>query len=140
MGAWVLHTSPAPVYTHTGLASTALVLSIAVPAGGNWWYLMCLISPAAGAYYLKNAERQEEVRGWGGWGTVGRMGEGGEVERMGWEGERVGRVGWEGCVVGACRHVGVEMCAHVFSVVHVHLYMIDPSIVWFFLSYTLLVP
>ena len=44
-----------------GLASTALVLSIAAPFGGNWWYLLCLISPAAGAYYLKNAERQEEV-------------------------------------------------------------------------------
>lgn len=55
--AWQARLAPA------GLASTALVLSIAAPFGGNWWYLLCLISPAAGAYYLKNAERQEEV--WG---------------------------------------------------------------------------
>uniref|UniRef100_A0A7S1CVW9 Uncharacterized protein n=1 Tax=Picochlorum oklahomense TaxID=249345 RepID=A0A7S1CVW9_9CHLO len=50
------------LYTAISLASTALVLSIAAPFGGNWWYLMCLISPAAGAYYLKNAERTEEFK------------------------------------------------------------------------------
>ena len=50
------------LYTAISLASTALVLSIAAPFGGNWWYLMTLISPAAGAYYLKNAERTEEFQ------------------------------------------------------------------------------
>ena len=49
-------------YTAISLASTALVLSIAAPWGGNWWYLMTLISPAAGAYYMKNAERVEEFQ------------------------------------------------------------------------------
>lgn len=50
------------LYTLISLASTALVLSIAAPWGGNWWYSMCLISPAAGAYYLKNANRTEEFK------------------------------------------------------------------------------
>jgi hypothetical protein len=50
------------MYTAISLASTALVLSIAAPFGGNWWYLMTLISPAAGAYYFKNAERTEEFQ------------------------------------------------------------------------------
>jgi len=49
-------------YTAISLASTALVLSIAAPWGGNWWYLMTLISPAAGTYYMKNAERTEEFQ------------------------------------------------------------------------------
>ncbi|KAI7838653.1 hypothetical protein COHA_007579 [Chlorella ohadii] len=47
------------LYTLIGLASTALVLSIAVPQVGNWWYAMCAVSPAAGAYYWQNAERTE---------------------------------------------------------------------------------
>jgi hypothetical protein len=50
------------LYTLVGLGSTALVLSIAAPFGGNWWYALCALSPAAGAYYLKNAERTEEFR------------------------------------------------------------------------------
>jgi len=50
------------LYTLISLASTALVLSIAAPFGGNWWYTMCLISPAAGAYYMKNANRREEFK------------------------------------------------------------------------------
>lgn len=50
------------LYTAISLASTALVLSIAAPFGGNWWYLMTLISPAAGAYYFKNANRTEEFQ------------------------------------------------------------------------------
>jgi Cofactor assembly of complex C subunit B len=37
------------------------VLSIAAPFGGNLWYLITLISPAAGAYYLRKGDRQEEV-------------------------------------------------------------------------------
>lgn len=40
-------------YTLISLASTALVLSIAAPWGGNWWYGLCMLSPAAGTYYLK---------------------------------------------------------------------------------------
>ncbi|GAB4821324.1 hypothetical protein N2152v2_008370 [Parachlorella kessleri] len=50
------------LYTLVSLACTALVLSIAAPWGGNWWYALCLISPAAGSYYLKKADRQEEVK------------------------------------------------------------------------------
>ena len=50
------------LYTAISLASTALVLSIAAPFGGNWWYLMTLISPAAGTYYFKNANRTEEFQ------------------------------------------------------------------------------
>lgn len=50
------------LYTAISLASTALVLSIAAPFGGNWWYLMTLISPAAGTYYFKNADRTEEFQ------------------------------------------------------------------------------
>jgi hypothetical protein len=50
------------LYTLIGLASTALVLSITLPQVGNWWYALCLVSPAAGAYYWRNAERTEEFR------------------------------------------------------------------------------
>lgn len=49
-------------YTLISLASTALVLSIAAPWGGNYWYLLCLLSPAAGAYYLAKADRTEQMR------------------------------------------------------------------------------
>ena len=45
-----------------GLASAALVLSIAAPFGGNYWYGITLISPAAGVYYLRKGDRQEEAR------------------------------------------------------------------------------
>ena len=44
-------------YTAISLACTALVLSIAAPWGGNWWYALTLISPAAGAYYMQKADR-----------------------------------------------------------------------------------
>lgn len=47
-------------YVFCGLASTALVLSIAVPFGGNWWYAMTLLSPLAGVYYLQKGTRNEE--------------------------------------------------------------------------------
>ncbi|KAL4425022.1 hypothetical protein ABPG77_001800 [Micractinium sp. CCAP 211/92] len=50
------------LYTLIGLASTALVLSIAVPQVGSWWYGLCVLSPAAGAYYWQNAERTEEFK------------------------------------------------------------------------------
>jgi hypothetical protein len=49
-------------YVFFGLGSAALVLSIAAPFGGNWWYLITLISPAAGAYYLRQGNRQEEFK------------------------------------------------------------------------------
>lgn len=45
------------LYTLVGLASTALVLSITVPAVGGGWYGLCALSPAAGWYYYKNADR-----------------------------------------------------------------------------------
>lgn len=50
------------LYTLIGLASTALVLSIAVPQVGSWWYGLCILSPAAGTYYWQNAERTEEFK------------------------------------------------------------------------------
>ncbi|KAL4422257.1 hypothetical protein ABPG75_008454 [Micractinium tetrahymenae] len=50
------------LYTLIGLASTALVLSIAVPQVGSLWYGLCLLSPAAGTYYWQNAERTEEFK------------------------------------------------------------------------------
>ncbi len=37
------------------------MLSIAAPFGGSWWYGITLISPAAGAYYLRKGDREEEV-------------------------------------------------------------------------------
>ena len=44
-------------YTAVGLACTALVLSITLPEVGGWWYMLCAVSPAAGWYYYKNADR-----------------------------------------------------------------------------------
>lgn len=49
-------------YTLFSLASIALVLSIVVPDGGNWWYLITLPSPLAGWYYYNNATRNEQVK------------------------------------------------------------------------------
>ena len=48
-------------YVFCGLASTALVLSIAAPFGGNAWYGMTALSPLAGVYYWQRGERDEEV-------------------------------------------------------------------------------
>ena len=45
-----------------GLASGALVLSIAAPAIGDAAYWLTALSPAAGAYYWVNAGRVEQVR------------------------------------------------------------------------------
>lgn len=45
-----------------GLASTALVLSIAVPFGGSKWYLLTGLSPLAGVYYWQRGTRQEEIQ------------------------------------------------------------------------------
>ena len=49
-----------------GLGSLALVMTIleqqAFGGGlGNYWYLSTLVSPAAGKYYLDNAERTDQV-------------------------------------------------------------------------------
>ena len=46
----------------TGLASTALVLSIAAPFGGQNWYYLTLLSPLSGFYYWQRGTRQEEVQ------------------------------------------------------------------------------
>ena len=51
-----------PETVPAGLASTALVLSIAAPFGGNLWYGLTSFSPFAGVYYLQKGDRQEEVR------------------------------------------------------------------------------
>lgn len=48
-------------YVFCGLASTALVLSIAAPFGGNAWYGLTALSPLAGVYYWQRGERDEEV-------------------------------------------------------------------------------
>ncbi len=45
-----------------GLASTALVLSIAVPFGGSKWYLLTALSPLAGVYYWQRGTRLEEIQ------------------------------------------------------------------------------
>ncbi|PNH08856.1 hypothetical protein TSOC_004568 [Tetrabaena socialis] len=47
-------------YTFIGLASVALVLATLVPSGGNWWYGMTLISPAAYVYYMSKGTRPEQ--------------------------------------------------------------------------------
>ena len=46
----------------TGLASTALVLSIAAPFGGQNWYYLTLLSPLSGLYYWQRGTRKEEVQ------------------------------------------------------------------------------
>ena len=43
-----------------GLGSTALVLSIAAPFGGSYWYGLTALSPLAGYYYWQRGSRQEE--------------------------------------------------------------------------------
>uniref|UniRef100_A0A1D1ZAV2 Vacuolar protein sorting-associated protein 16 n=1 Tax=Anthurium amnicola TaxID=1678845 RepID=A0A1D1ZAV2_9ARAE len=47
--------------TCISLASVGLVLSIAIPEGGNNWFWLTLLSPLAGAYYWKRASRKEEI-------------------------------------------------------------------------------
>ena len=49
-------------YVFCGLASTALVLSIAAPIAGHgeWWYGLTALSPLAGLYYWQRGERDEE--------------------------------------------------------------------------------
>lgn len=48
-------------YVFMGLGSTALVLSIAAPFGGSYWYALTLLSPLAGGYYWQRGSRVEEV-------------------------------------------------------------------------------
>lgn len=43
-------------YMFIGMLSTGLVLSIAAP-GGDLWYLLVLLTPAAPWYYYQNADR-----------------------------------------------------------------------------------
>jgi len=49
-------------YVFCGLASTALVLSIAAPIAGHgeWWYALMVLSPLAGLYYWQRGDRDEE--------------------------------------------------------------------------------
>ena len=49
-------------YVFCGLASTALVLSIAAPIAGHgeWWYALTALSPLAGLYYWQRGDRDEE--------------------------------------------------------------------------------
>ena len=44
-------------YTFIGMLSTGLVLSIAAPFGGEYWYLLTLLTPLATIYYFKNGTR-----------------------------------------------------------------------------------
>jgi len=48
-------------FAHAGLGSTALVLSIAAPFGGSYWYALTLLSPLADGYYWQRGSRVEEV-------------------------------------------------------------------------------
>ncbi|KAJ6797744.1 protein COFACTOR ASSEMBLY OF COMPLEX C SUBUNIT B CCB1, chloroplastic [Iris pallida] len=48
--------------TCISLASVALVLSIAVPEGGNNWFWLTTLSPLAGVYYWTKASRKEEIK------------------------------------------------------------------------------
>ncbi|KAK9917764.1 hypothetical protein WJX75_007949 [Coccomyxa subellipsoidea] len=49
-------------YVFCGLASTALVLSIAAPFGGSNWYYLTALSPLSGLYYWQRGTRKEEVQ------------------------------------------------------------------------------
>ncbi|KAJ0988729.1 hypothetical protein J5N97_007085 [Dioscorea zingiberensis] len=48
--------------TCISLASVALVLTIAVPEGGNNWFWLTVLSPSAGLYYWRQASRKEEIK------------------------------------------------------------------------------
>ncbi|OAY76327.1 Protein COFACTOR ASSEMBLY OF COMPLEX C SUBUNIT B CCB1, chloroplastic [Ananas comosus] len=48
--------------TCISLGSVALVLSIAVPEGGNNWFWLMTLSPLAGVYYWTKASRKEEIK------------------------------------------------------------------------------
>lgn len=48
--------------TCISLGSVALVLSIAVPEGGNNWFWLTALSPLAGVYYWRKASRKEEIK------------------------------------------------------------------------------
>jgi hypothetical protein len=45
-----------------GLLSLALVLNIAVPGPGSFWYAITLLSPFAGVYYQQKADRRERIK------------------------------------------------------------------------------
>ncbi|PKA50835.1 hypothetical protein AXF42_Ash007490 [Apostasia shenzhenica] len=48
--------------TCISLASVGLVLSIAIPEGGNSWFWLTALSPLAGLYYWKRASRKEQIK------------------------------------------------------------------------------
>ena len=45
-----------------GMASLALVLSVALPFGGGYWYALVALSPLAGAYYWSKGTRKEDFK------------------------------------------------------------------------------
>lgn len=49
-------------FAGAGLMSTALVLSIALPFGGQNWYWLAALSPLAGGYYWQRGTRQEDFK------------------------------------------------------------------------------
>jgi hypothetical protein len=51
-----------PLPQHASLVRTNHTPPIAPLQIGSGWYGLCLLSPAAGAYYWRNAERTEEFR------------------------------------------------------------------------------
>ena len=46
--------------TLVSLLSLALVLQIQVPSVGNYWFLICLVSPYAGVFYWGQASENED--------------------------------------------------------------------------------
>lgn len=48
--------------TFVGLGSLGLVLSILLPDVGSKAYFLCLLSPYAGIYYWRNAQREDKVK------------------------------------------------------------------------------
>ncbi|KAK9812151.1 hypothetical protein WJX73_000391 [Symbiochloris irregularis] len=49
-------------YVFCGLASLALVCSIAVPFGGEKWYWLTALSPLSTVYYFRRGTRQEDFK------------------------------------------------------------------------------
>ena len=53
---------PIHVGSGAGMASLALVLTVALPFGGNYWYGLTALSPLAGAYYWSKGTRKEDFK------------------------------------------------------------------------------
>lgn len=59
---FLLRIANSDCFWSAGLASTALVLSIAAPFGGSNWYYLTALSPLSGLYYWQRGTRKEEVQ------------------------------------------------------------------------------